>query len=134
MRYYIASSWEKLGLITYTCYVYFIIYTCYVYFICIKRTSQIHLRKNVFFKTSQIHHKKDAFYVTPLRRPKHNSKKQYLFCNVSKYVSKVYLENICDYSKISHYNDIVLIKYSKCVNIKNIQKMKRHFLRAMHSD
>ena len=61
------------------------------------------------FKTSQIHLKKDVFQVTSLRRLKHISKKMFILWRLW-YVSKIYLESICDYSKISHKNGFVLIK------------------------
>ena len=87
---HLGKNWDLLYIL--------IIYTYYIYLlyilICIKRTSQIHLRKDVFFKTSQIHHKKDVFYVTSLS-PKHNSKKECLFCKVSntsqKYILKIFV-------------------------------------------
>ena len=44
-----------------------------------------------------------------LRRLKHISKKIFILWNLW-YVSKIYVESICDYSKISHKNSSVLIK------------------------
>ena len=57
------------------------------------------------FKTSQIHLKKDVFFVTSLRRLRYIWKR-WLFW----YASNIHLPSICDYSKISHKNGFVLIK------------------------
>ena len=69
------------------------------------KTSQIHLKKDVF----QIHLKKDVFQVTSLRHLNHISKKMFILSCLS-CVSKINLESICDYSKISHKNGLVVIK------------------------
>ena len=61
------------------------------------------------FKTSQIHLNNDVFYVTSLGCLKHISKKMFILWRLW-YVSKIYLESICDYSKISHKNGFMLIK------------------------
>ena len=79
----------------------------------ISKTSQKHLKRDVFFcgvfKTSQIHLKKDVFFVTSLRRLKRISKKMCILWPLC-YLSKIYVESICDCSKISHKNGFVLIK------------------------
>ena len=56
------------------------------------------------FKTSQIHLKKDVFCVTSLRRLNNISKKNSFPERPQKYLS---LASICDFSKIPHKNDFV---------------------------
>ena len=90
------------------------------------KTSQIHLKKDVFFETSlkrlkyiskkmfflwrlKYISKKMFFQVTSLRRLKLISRKMFILWRLW-YVPKIYLESICDYSKISHKNGFVLIK------------------------
>ena len=78
----------------------------------LKNLSQTSQKRRIFcdvFKTSQIHLKKDVFFVTSLRRLKYISKKMFILWLLW-YVSKIYLESICDYLKISHKNGFVLIK------------------------
>ena len=78
----------------------------------LKNLSQTSQKRRIFcdvFKTSQIHLKKDVFFVTSLRRLKYTSKKMFILWLLW-YVSKIYLESICDYLKISHKNGFVLIK------------------------
>ena len=64
--------------------------------------------------------------MTSLRRLKYISKKMFILWRPW-YVSKIYVESICGYSKISHKNGFVLIKSFRA------DKMKRCFLGAMHS-
>ena len=77
------------------------------------KTSQIHLKKDVFLATFlrrlKYISKKIFFQVTSLRRLKLISKKMFILWRLW-YVPKIYLESICDYSKISHKNGFVLIK------------------------
>ena len=49
--------------------------------------------------------------MTSLRRLKYISKKMFILWRPW-YVSKIYLESICGYSKISHKNGFVLIKWN----------------------
>ena len=49
--------------------------------------------------------------MTSLRRLKHISKKMFILWRPW-YVSKIYLESICGYSKISYKNGFVLIKWN----------------------
>ena len=92
------------------------------------KTFQIHLRKYV---SSQIYLKKDVFQVTSLKRLKHISEKMFILWRLW-YVSKIYLESICNYSKMSHKNRFVK-RLNRCVDVKNTQKMKRCFLGELHS-
>ena len=78
----------------------------------LKDLPEISQKRRLFcdvFKTSQIHLKKDVFHVTSLRRLKHISKKMFILWRLW-YISKISLESICDYSKISHKSGFVLIK------------------------
>ena len=103
----------------------------------ISKTSQKHLKRGVFFETSlrclkyiskrclfwdvfktspthlkitsQIHLMKTVFQMTSLRRLKDISKEMFILWRLW-YVPKIYLESICDYSKISRKNSFVLIK------------------------
>ena len=63
------------------------------------RISPGHLDR-VFFKTSQIHLKKDIYHVTSLRRLKHILDKISILWRLW-YLSKISLESIYDCSKIS---------------------------------
>ena len=99
----------------------------------LKDLSETSQKRRLFwgvFKTSQIHLKKDVFFVTSLRRLKHISKKMFILWRLW-YVSKINLESICDYSKISHKN--VSCWRNRCVGVRSTQKMKPRFLGAIYS-
>ena len=102
------------------------------------KTSQIHLKKDVFFvtslrllkyiskKTSQIHLKKYVFQVTSLRRQTY-LKKRCLFSDV-KNISWKYLWLFQNITQKWFRADKIYVWA-----LKTLKKMKRRFLGAMHS-
>ena len=98
------------------------------------KTSQIHLKKDVFFEKSlrrlKYISKMISFFEKSLRRLKHIWNRC-LFLDVSdmsqKYILKVFVT-------IKKNNTKMVSSWkNRCIGVKNTQKLKRRFLKAMHS-